>query len=657
MKRKFALYQKYRPVTFKEIYGQEQNIQILKNSILMNKIQNGYIFCGQYGTGKTSLARIFAGAINCHNFKNNLDVIDHCAACTAITKGHPDIIEIDAASNSGIDSIRALREETQIAPLELNKKVYIIDEAHMLSSAAWDGMLKILEDPALRVIFIFATTNVNKIPKTINSRCIELKFNKLGKNSMTNWLEQIVKKEKIPYHKKALEIIINAANGSFRDALTLLDKKILLTKNEKLTEELAAIITGAPPVEKIMKWIELLLHKQINEGYRMMSEFLKADVNPVAVAELAVFCLSELLNKNISTGKIDKYVSLLNVFYNFLRDQKSFYNPHISLRILIMKYLTENKGKEQLFSDQKLPSVNNDEINNTNEDTDIQNKDFHISTKKAMKIEEEIEQRIARKQETTQSEESVINEDIIETSDEIEQTIDITDDSIDLNFSDELYDTNLMHIKEEKKASEEKTLLSDKISKVTHFVWEVVEMNANKPELLFPVSWNITAENLIALLYIAIPNDSKDFVNVENTWHKLEEMIENDEGLPFSAFLYDGSLVAMTNDTIFLTYSTPIRALLLNRICRTEEFLNFMKKVFGKEYWVISMPKAEWVNLRTDYFEIQKANGTSLSTFSMPNHPSIIKKQYRPAKKAYEELIRKLERDPLLKDYKIEIKK
>lgn len=231
-----ALYRKYRPTKFSEIIGQEQVTDILKNQIKNGKISHAYIFSGSRGTGKTSVAKIFARAINCLNPKDG-EPCNECSACKGILDSSiTDVIEMDAASNNSVENIRQIREEVNYATVDVKYRVYIIDEAHMLSTSAFNALLKTIEEPPENVIFILATTEQSKIPVTILSRCLRFEFNKITEENIIKRLKYVLNEEKIKYDDDALEYIAKAADGGMRDALSILDRCIF-ENTEKLSFE------------------------------------------------------------------------------------------------------------------------------------------------------------------------------------------------------------------------------------------------------------------------------------------------------------------------------------------------------------------------------------------------------------------------------------
>lgn len=239
-----ALYRKWRPSDFDEVRGQDAIVQTLRNQIIYNRIGHAYLFCGTRGTGKTSIAKLFAKAVNCEHPVNG-NPCNTCPSCQAINNQTSlDVLEIDAASNNGVENIRDIREQVQYSPVEGRYKVYIIDEVHMLSSGAFNALLKTLEEPPSYVIFILATTEKHKIPVTILSRCQKYDFKRISVDTITNHLVSLMEKEQIDVEERALRYIARAADGSMRDALSLLDQCIAFYLGQTLTYDNVLEVLG-----------------------------------------------------------------------------------------------------------------------------------------------------------------------------------------------------------------------------------------------------------------------------------------------------------------------------------------------------------------------------------------------------------------------------
>lgn len=255
-----ALYRKYRPTTFSDVIGQEHITETLKNEIADKKTVHAYLFTGTRGTGKTTCAKIFAKAINCQNSNNGEPCLE-CNSCTSITDGeNTDIVEIDAASNNGVDNIRELRDLVGFTPSTSKYRVFIIDEVHMLSAGAFNALLKTLEEPPEHVVFILATTEVHKLPATILSRCQRFDFRGVGNKEIVERINFIAKEENIEISKEAVELIAECAEGGMRDALSLLDEAISYAGN-KVDVSSVYQVSGAVDLDNILSLAGAILEK------------------------------------------------------------------------------------------------------------------------------------------------------------------------------------------------------------------------------------------------------------------------------------------------------------------------------------------------------------------------------------------------------------
>lgn len=258
-----ALYRKFRPQEFVDVKGQEHIVTTLRNQIKADRIGHAYLFCGTRGTGKTTVAKIFAKAVNCEQPVDG-SPCGECAACRAITAGNSmNVIEIDAASNNGVDNIRQIREEVEYRPTEGKYKVYIIDEVHMLSIGAFNALLKTLEEPPSYVIFILATTEAHKIPITILSRCQRYDFRRISIDTISDRLRALMEKEQIEVEEKAIRYVAKVADGSMRDALSLLDQCIAFYLGQKLTYDKVLETLGAVDTEVFSRLLRQILNKDI----------------------------------------------------------------------------------------------------------------------------------------------------------------------------------------------------------------------------------------------------------------------------------------------------------------------------------------------------------------------------------------------------------
>jgi DNA polymerase-3 subunit gamma/tau len=345
-----VLYRKHRPQTFSEVIGQEHIVQTLTNAISSaGMVSHAYLFFGPRGSGKTTLARILAKAVNCQNRKEkSSEPCNQCSSCLEIMQGNSiDLIEIDAASNRGIDEIRELRDGIKFAPTKSKYRVFIIDEAHQLTKEAANALLKTLEEPPVHVIFILATTEIHKMIPTIISRCQRFDFRRLTKSEIIKRLEIILKKEDLKIEKAALELIALNSDGSIRDAESLLDQ--VLSFGGKSKEDIKNLL-GIIEIELISQFCDFIVAKKVSEAINFLNEiynrgsdlqeFTKTLINylrqglilkiigPEAITELDKEEL-EKLQKQVVNLKEEELKRIINLFLE--AENKIKYSPILQL--------------------------------------------------------------------------------------------------------------------------------------------------------------------------------------------------------------------------------------------------------------------------------------------------------------------------------------
>lgn len=367
-----ALYRKWRPLKFEDVVGQDHVSQTLKNSIMTGRIAHAYLFCGTRGTGKTSTAKIFSRAVNCQHSTDG-DPCNECDTCRGIMDGSIlDIYEMDAASNSGIDNIRGIRDEVIYSPIDSKFKVYIIDEAHMLTTEAFNALLKTLEEPPAHVIFILATTEPHKIPATILSRCQRFDFRRIGVDDIARRMNKIVKSENISITPDAIELVAELADGSMRDGLSILDQCAAHASEELRYDDVVEIV-GIADRRVLFEIADFVCEKNTSGALNAVDAFLEKGKEVFNFFEefimhyrALMICKStsepaEILEKNEETVEkykiqaekytIDRILYSITALSEFLLQAKRMASPRVAAEMAMVKLCApETDGMPQALA-------------------------------------------------------------------------------------------------------------------------------------------------------------------------------------------------------------------------------------------------------------------------------------------------------------------
>lgn len=351
-----ALYRMYRPQSFDDVVGQEHVTKTLRNAISKGKQSHAYIFSGPRGTGKTSIAKVFAKAINCTNSSDG-EPCNECAICKGITQGtNSDVIEIDAASNNGVDEIRNIRDKVKYAPSESKYKIYIIDEVHMLTTGAFNALLKTLEEPPAHAIFILATTEPHKIPPTIISRAQRFDFKAISLNQIVDRLKYVADSQSLPYDDEALEFIAKASEGGMRDALSIMDQAIAFG-DEHLTLQDALNVTGSVDEASLNELFKDIVEGDVKESFNRYHQFVTEgkEVNRL-INDMIYFVRDTIMNKTSNQDveydalihfDLDTLYRMIDIINDTLVSIRFSVNQSVHFEVLLVKLAEMIKAKPE----------------------------------------------------------------------------------------------------------------------------------------------------------------------------------------------------------------------------------------------------------------------------------------------------------------------
>ncbi|MGL4616924.1 MAG: DNA polymerase III subunit gamma/tau [Mycoplasmoidaceae bacterium] len=580
-----TLYRKYKPDNFSNIIGQFYIKKILLNSLINNMISHAYIFSGPRGVGKTSIARIFAKSINCTN-KINGDACCVCKNCKLFSSSDcMDIIELDAASNNGVNEIRNLIDSTKFVPSVFSKKVYIIDESHMLTNSSWNALLKTLEDPPKNVVFIFATTEVNKIPLTILSRCQRFDFEKIGKDVLKQFIHNIIKLENIKISPDAIDEIISISDGSVRDCLSILNQTQSYSNNEIKSNDIREIF-GLLDIKSKMNLIELiisndilnislLINKYESKGvnfYKLCFQLIEILLDKLFYIKSGSFENLKILNEeNIDNFKLNEkqLLSLIEILQNGIIQIKNNIDDKFFFELVLLNCVSYLNNKSIIDKDIKMENKTVENINLLKKNIDS-------------KIDNEVQKNSPKIISNIGTEELVCSnvrfEDVV-TSRKLENN-EVQKDIL------KQVNTKPYSLKEVKidNIINSKNLFEDKKEKNNTLFEE-----PSKKENLILAELD---KNLVSLFSeIAFNNDNEIKTRLNLIFDNIRGTVPRN---PEEAYIIDASKILIaSNNGFVLMYDDELSSINLNLISDNEEFILYIKNRFGSIYKVIGVTRKQ----------------------------------------------------------------
>lgn len=593
-----ALYRSYRPQTFGEVAGQEHIVTTLKNAIKENRISHAYLFAGPRGTGKTTVAKLLAKALNC---TGENPPCDQCPNCKAITVGeHPDVIEIDAASNNGVDEVRDLIDKVKYAPINGKYKVYIIDEVHMMSTGAFNALLKTLEEPPAHIVFVLATTEPHKILPTIISRCQRFDFKKVENHDIISRLEYVLKSENKKYELPALESVAKLAEGGMRDALSILEQ--CLAYNNELMVESVNMVYGLLSMDNKISFIKQLLSKDIKGVLTSLDNMLSGSID----IKRLTFDLVDVL-KDIIIYKNTQDVSILFVLTQQDVDNLAPYilveeafeiidilieaSSHYSQSLDANTYfeLAMLKICNRIKEENKLAIDNSKAIEQVNI---LPVKD----TAKAIPVVEE----------TDSLPEEVIEDEIIE--EELNKGVIEYDPEIEESIPEELKakadDITETVVPEEVAEGTLETVISN--SDVSLPVGEDISQEIDENIIVNKSPENIEV-SFSDILNILVQADRRVLNDIKEKWTVIARYRFNLNTAKFASMLCDGKPVAAAPGGIIVAFEHQPNVNEVNETQNYYQLKNFLKEVLGENYDFIAIKNSLWPDMRSKYIDMNRA--------------------------------------------------
>lgn len=610
-----ALYRTYRPADFEEIAGQEHITKTFKNALKNNKIAHAYLFSGPRGTGKTSIAKIIAKAVNCEKAPVE-NPCNECDICRGIENNSiSDVIEIDAASNNGVDEIREIRDKVKYLPGVARYKVYIIDEVHMLSTGAFNALLKTLEEPPKHVIFILATTEPHKIPATIHSRCQRFDFRGVSVPEMVHRMNTIIAEEQIDISKEAIKVIAESAEGGMRDAISLLDQVVSYTNKKVIVDDVHAI-KGTVSNEKLLDVAHAIYNNNSVDAIKLLDELISLGKEaPRLVENLIKFYRDMLVYKNTNTEDEDQlifsnelfielsnklsnnmiffYIDILNKTQN---DMKWTNNAKLYMELALIKMVDRVEKQEIVFEDEL--NVLKKQLSDLKEELD--HKEFTV---------------VAEKQPTKIASTPVIEE--IDDEEDFEEEY-LDEDTADLEEHNPSQSSTLFENIQEPEAPEEPEEDPQVEPEENLFTIEVTEPTKEPKKDDEPYK----TYDIRYVEQVLNNGNREEKIKMNKKWFDVERFVTPDK-MTYAKWITTGRVVATNGELIIIQYTN---ASLCNRMMKPDVkqiVTKILSDFYNQPLDYLALPTEVWEQKSQEFIKKWKEDKDHYITLSKIDHPAL----------------------------------